>query len=508
MTTSYSTRRWRTVGLAIVALVAAVGCRAGAGGRGRAADGQANGPAAAGGAPATAASPLRVDGSSVLSLGDDRSADAASRLLDEVQTALAEGRRAHATAAVRARPDAALAALTRASPPGTPVLRFVAGVHDAQCLRGAPADGFLAVFDAPPGRGDVAALRADALARLEAGDARGAVERAARVGTALGTTALVWRIDALRLQGIALALDGRPADAAVAFAAGADLARPTRPYEAAHLGLLTAEVRRRAGDAAGAAAAWSMSVADAANLVRTDASLPDPGYWERAVSTRPPTAAWPAPVGASLRVVARRAFGAAADAAVLTSSEEALVWAWVARARLARGDGRAALLAASHAEATASDPGWHDRVRVVQAMALARMGELSSAQAILAGVVERANPLASPSAIAAWGTLELEQGRLARGRALLERALAAWPDGGDDGADAEANLALVLLAEGRTEPGLARLRAAQERFRASGRTLDWLQSLENELEYAERARDTARATEVKGRITAVHAGAV
>lgn len=492
--------------LVLLALVVAAlpACRGGAAGRGRGAAVADRDPGIA--AASAATSPLRVDGTSVLSLGEAPAAEAAARLVADVEAALAGGRRAHAVADVRLRPEAALAALVRAPADPSPALRLVATVHDAQCGRGGEPGWLAALAGEGAGRrGDAASLRREAMARLEAGDARGAAERAARAAAAPGPLPL--RVDAWRLAGVALALDARAAEAAAAFRQGADLARTSRPYEAATLGLLEADARRRAGDPTGAASAWAGAVAAGAALAAADPDLPDPSFLERAATTRPADAAWPAAAAASLGAAGRRAFGAVAASAVPTGSDPSLVWALAARGHLARDDARAALLAASRAETAATAPGWRDRVRVESARALARLGEPPRAFGILGAVADRGDPAGAPAALAVWGAFELEAGRVARARALLARGLEGLTDGGELAASTEANLGLALLAEGRAAEGLARLRAAEARLQREGRVLEWMQSLENELVHAESARDVARADELRGRLTAAHAGA-
>lgn len=451
--------------------------------------------AAEAGPPAGGEGPLKVEAIGVLGGATAEGALSPDDLSARVERLVRENRRGAAERLVRRHPDAAWAALSsgRVSPGRSAIAWF----HDRHASAQGPEGGWTAFFEDRSANPDRYRRYDESRERILRLLREGRSEEAAELGvpevpedTPAGP---VLRVEASRLAGAANLLAGRPGRAAEVLESGAAAARAAgRGYDLAHLLLLLAEARRRAGSAEAAGAAWREAVETAAALADRTEGLFDPGFWERAANLKPPGASWPRGVGPILSKRSERALGFPPGG----GEGEALLWVCVGTERLARGEAREAFVAFARSGLQ------RDPIKLAQAKALAALGEIASARALLAPVAARGEgPFVRP-AEALMGALELKLGASERAIRLLRRALEGpeeWPGR----ADAEANLGLALLSAGQEKEGLRRLREAQARYEAVRDTEGLIQALRNELRWAEGAGRPREAERVRARLAAV-----
>ena len=317
------------------------------------------------------------------------------------------------------------------------------------------------------------------------------------VDAARGVGDRLLALDALRLTGIALILDGRPTEAIRPYQEALEQAGKDHPYQAANMLLLVSDAHRRAGDPTSADRSWQDAARLAADLAMARPPVADPILWERTAYLRPVNCPWPSEVRQALSQI-NVAFGIASDARDATSTvagnrdaDESPLWTAVGHWRLARDESQAALVALKRAESMSSDPYVANRLQLSEAKALNRLGQGSAATAILIHLASNSNPLISHPAMAVLGTAKLQQGNAQQGFNLLRRAVEengniAWPER----PEAEADLGLAYLMIGDEAAGLRWLHQAQQNFETAGQHEALRQCLENEAAFLEQAKKT------------------
>src|SRR5262249_55556847 len=155
-----------------------------------------------------------------------------------------------------------------------------------------------------------------------------------------------------------------------------------------------------------------------------------------------PSASWSSKVTAFVMVLGARRLGVRISA---EAELEPALWGLIGLARLARGETRGALMGFTRgAGAGSSDEALREAMRVNQARALARQGELASAKSMIGPSAARPGAAGVP-ALAFLGALELRGGDAPRAAVMLKKALdepgvGDWPGR----AEAEANYGLAL----------------------------------------------------------------
>ena len=458
---------------------------------------------------------LRVDvGGKALALGETAPPSLTTQQLRaEVGRMLAQQRAASAGQWVKRYPEVAAAALREAASVRVDpsITRFMAERHDEQACVGAGSGwsaAARALVERPSEFVEYGRRRAELwkLATQGKADEAAAIDVAAAL-PARAPAALV--LEAWNVRGMAWLLRGDAAQAAEAWRRSVEAAGDALPYERGQALLLLSNALRRSGKREESIAAWREGVGAVAALVSPPRGLGDAIFWERAAFLRPSDTPWPEPVAAALRGVVERAGteGALAGDPTPAPAVDAWVWAAVGHWRLAQQRPQAALASLKRAEALVEDEGLRQHLRLHQARSLAQMGQDGAATALLTSIAQSQRPEAR-AAMATLGTLHLERGQTVRGVGLLRRALdlpgdAPWPGR----AEAQADLALGLLALGEDEEGLRLLRLAQKAFESDDPPA-LLKALRNEAAYheqtgrseeGERARSRLAALELAGR---------
>ncbi len=467
-------------------------------------------PATPEAAPAPQGTQVRVGGDGY-SLGDvAQSTLTPQQFADRTEELLRAQRSGAATRWVQRYPDMALTVLTDATSArvSLQVLNLIAQAHDQQSNRGPSAAGWSALVadreKNAQGYAEYDQRRSKFMTLLQNGQARDALALDP-VAAVPAASAPVLRIDAWRLQGIALVLDDRPREAVEAFLAARQLAAAGHPYPSANLALLLSDALRRAGDGDGADRAWREAAALAGDLAVAPVPLADPILWERAAYLRPATAARPDQVRRQLADQCGRngqvfAENGAAPVSAATGGEAAL-WANVGQWRLQRDEPQAALVALKRSESLTPDPSIRSRMQLLQAKALVRLGQTPAATAILVQAAGETDPRLARPALAVLGAARLREGGTQQGFQLLRRSVeeapaVQWPER----AEAEADLGLAHLLLGDETAGLRWLHQAQETFEATGQYDALFQSLENELAYLERTQNKERVQLARQRL--------
>ena len=307
------------------------------------------------------------------------------------------------------------------------------------------------------------------------------------------------RAETLRLHGIALMLDDKPADAAETFAqaralVGEDLC------VAAEMDALACDALKRADKPDASKAAWA-SAADEA------AGLDDPILWERLLELKRPLTAWPASVRARLSRLAAPDPADASPADVTGNGfDDGAVWRQVGQWRLVRGEASAALLAFARAESLCSSDSAKGEARIGQARALVVMGQSAPAMAILSALAQSPGQDVACHALAVLGVVNCEQGRSVEGLAMLERAVNNKHDARWHGyCRAQADLGLAYLSAGKAEPGIAMLHKARGAFDKMHMQADLCQCLLNEAAYLRHAGQGDKAQDLADRARAIEA---
>lgn len=437
---------------------------------------------------------------------------APTQLLSSVADQLAERRSASARREIHGYPDVAWQ-LLRGPVPAThaTALRAIAAAHDAQCIRPSAATWQDLLEDRqqrPVAYQRYAQRRAAFLETLRQGFPDQAVQTQPLAPAADGLPALI-SIDAWQLTGTALLLDGRPAEAAGALEQGIRIAANQYPYYEAHLRLQWSEALRGAGRIDQADAAWRDAVAVAQAGLRANPPLLDPNYWQQAAYHRPVDQPWPESL---IQTLAQRAarYGVMTDTGQSSpspsstsnqASVERHLWACMGQWWLERGEPQAALVAWRRAAGFAVDPLDQQRLELAQAKALLALEQPAAATTLLVAISDSTDRQIQADALATLGSLRLASGSTKQGYHLLSRALTEtdavdWPGR----ARAEADFGLAHLLVGDQSTGLQWLHRAQSRFESDGAHDDLLQSLENELAYAQQTNSKAQVRTLEQRI--------
>ncbi|TVS18571.1 MAG: hypothetical protein EA424_10625 [Planctomycetaceae bacterium] len=446
-----------------------------------------------------------------LVLGESEGAGlSATQLLSFVAAQLAEQRSATARREIHGYPEVAWQ-LLRGPVPATnaTALRAIAAAHDAQCIHPSAA-GWQALLEdrqqRPLPYQRYAQRRVAFLETLRQGFPGQALETHPLPPATDGLPA-VMAIDAWQLTGTALLLDGRPAQAADALEQGVRVAANKYPYYQAHLRLQWSEALRGAGRIDQADTAWRDAVSVAQTGLRADPPLLDPNYWQQVAYHRPVDQPWPESLVQTLAQRAAR-YGVMADTERSSSgaasgdvSVERYLWACMGQWWLERGEPQAALVAWRRAAGFTVDPLDQQRLELAQAKALMALEQPAAATTLLVAISDSTDRPIQADALATLGSLRLASGSTKQGYHLLSRALTEtdstdWPGR----ARAEADFGLAHLLVGDQSAGLDWLRRAQSRFESDGAHDDLIQSLENELAYAQQTNSKDRVRTLEQRI--------
>jgi tetratricopeptide (TPR) repeat protein len=442
------------------------------------------------------------------------------QFVDKIEELLKARQATTAARCVQRYPDVALAVLRE---PGTvqataETLQAVARAHDSQCTHAPAEAGWTALIldrlRQPNRYVDYDRKRKEFMTLVQSGHA----EKALEIGITAppqGVPGSMLSIDAYQLTGIGKVLANRPKEAAEAFNKATRLARADHPYQAANLLLLQSDALRRAGDSAGAEASWHEATEVAAELTIGPKAVADPILWERAAYLRPANSIWsPAVQGQLAQVNVPLGIAAAPRNPIIpvssggSVSDEASLWSAIGHWRLTRGEPQAALVAFKRSEAMTSDNYVAGRLRLAQAKAMLRMGQSSAASAILISLAQDNDPRLSHPAMAALGTLKLEQGGTQQGFNLLRKAVEEenfpWPER----SEAEADLGLAYLLMGEQQPGLNWLHNAQQNFDAAGEPEQLIQCFENEAAYLEKFGQKAPAQAIRQHLASLQSDAL
>jgi tetratricopeptide (TPR) repeat protein len=441
-----------------------------------------------------------LTGGACLALGEvEQPAVGREQFVHHVSELLAAGRSESAARFVRRYPDVALDALRQATSEEarTPALALVARLQDEQCGASGWAPLFQDRAEHPERYSAYETNRQHFVEQLKNGKPRD--------GLALSITknvpATFLEVDAFQLQGEALLLSDKPADAATAFTTALNRAQAVNPYWAGQVGLLLGEAQRRAGKTADGTGSWQQAVVLASQLLTAPVPTCDPVFWERASYLRPASASWPGPVIQQFAVALGSAPAQTNPGA--NSLDESWLWAGIGRWRLARHEPQAALAACKRAESLTLDQHFQAQMQLSQAQALAQLEQPVPAMALLVPLAGRAGDPAAAPALALLGGLKLKAGNTEQALALLKKAVegtsASWPGRGE----AEADLGLAYLMTGSAAEGLRWLHAGQVWFEAAHESDLLRQSLENELRYWEHVNKPDETARLRERLKAL-----
>ncbi len=466
---------------------------------------------------------VRLGGDGLVLGEAEEPAMSAQQFVEEVERLLDGDKSASAARLVERYPDVAWERLrnTTAYEARSKTLQFIAEAHDRQCTRGGPTTGWVALLadraDNPGRYAGYDTRRRQFLDQLHAGQVKEALTQDID-SVPKGIPGKLLAIDGLHLNGLALLVDERPAEAAASLDKAAKLAWNEHPYQAVRLMLLLSEARRRAGDNQGASACWRSAAERASEMALDDPPVADPILWERISYLRPVDVDWPSSAQRGLGQVAAslgipqsdqgRVLPASTAAAALAgrAHREMLVWACIGHWRLCRGKAQSSLGALKRAEAATNDPRVVCRLRLAQAKALLAIGQPGAARGMLVPMAgDPESPGAGPATVL-LGTIMLQEGSTVQGFNLLRRAVEEdkatdWP--GRPGAEADLGLAYLLL--GDEDSGLRWLHAAQKKLEAQGDEGQLAMSLENELQYCEQTKKKREAKEIRERLETLEA---
>jgi tetratricopeptide (TPR) repeat protein len=410
----------------------------------------------------------------------------------KVAELLASSRNASAQHLVSLYPDLCQEALRRATnaEASAASMQLIAKVHDAQVgLAETPLSWAALIQERNTNPGRFAAYDAARKRAIES-------KTVATAELAKLAPHPLLQIDAHRLTGEALLQTEHHGKAAVEFTEALKLTLANYAYQTVQLELMLGEAKRRDSQIEQAVGTWQQAIMLAGQLAVSGAPIADPILWESASALRPVNTAWPDPVMASVVPVGtvRRTPGA----------DEAYLWKRVGHWRLDRGEPQAALLAFKRAESMCAEPSLQDELQILQALALAQLGQSAAAAEILSPLVDKPRPVISASALATLGALKLQVGAGPQALALLKKAFevaqsANWPSR----AVAEADLGLACLMAGEVTTGIDSLHAAQQKFAASGDVLLLRNCIENEAAYWKRVGNAAESDHLRSRLDAV-----
>jgi tetratricopeptide (TPR) repeat protein len=266
------------------------------------------------------------------------------------------------------------------------------------------------------------------------------------------------------------------------------------PYHAIQAGLLLSESQRRLGRPEDASQTWQRTVVITARLAPRWSA---PGFWEQLSAQRILTTTWPADVATAFApLLPARLRSLTANPAF---APEALVWFAIGNARLQRSEGPAALTAFKHADSHGQFADWDDFLCLYQAKALLAMEQAAAGVGMLTALVGRTDSPWHLPALAVLGSSKLQANQPQQAIAFLKQAVETSRDDFLFRPEAEADLGLAYLSLGDATNGLARLRAAQERFHAEGRVEMLLTCQENEAAYQDQAGHSELAREIRMR---------
>lgn len=441
--------------------------------------------------PLTQSAPRRVE---MLNLTSRTQAASPTSLTVEQLSARASdlaaaGKTGHLTRLVARYPDVALE-LLRTTPPqdGARADRqAVAAAYDHLFVTGVASwRAALASMAATPGETQAAADTRQVVRSLIE---QGRFAQACEAGQGGRLAAPFLAADALRLRGIALMLDNKPAEAAAAWQDAQPLAAGDACAEA-ELDLLTCEALRRGGRVAPSALAFARAAARACGVR-------DPVFWQRLLELKPADAAWPSAV--------QERFAPASAAAGAAAFDEGEIWRQLGQWRLEQGEEAASLLAFAQAQSLSTSDLVRGQSRIGQARALAAMGQFPPAVAILSSLADAPQPAVAGQALAVLGVVSLQQGRGAEGMAMLQRAVENANVRWDEFSTAQADLALAYLSAGSEAKGLPLMHEAQSQFQRDGRIADLCQCLDNEAAYLKQSGHGDQAAAIVQKIVQLEA---
>ncbi|MFO0903837.1 MAG: hypothetical protein U0939_12605 [Pirellulales bacterium] len=452
---------------------------------------------------------VQVDGDNLTFHAPQVAASKSRNYLPRIRQLLKDGDRAGARELVYRHPELALESL-RAQLSAEPAsaadsaVRFIAEEYD-RWLDLPTQHGWSRVtsmVERDAAIRNYATARARVLETLSTGSVR--ESQALDLLRIAGATNLeVLKIDAARTAAIASLVALRSEQAARMLGEACNGAARIDGYQRSQLKLLQSDALRRAGKIAEADAAWSEAVVAAAQLTRHQPPLFDPAFWDAASYLRPVAVEWPASAVseiASLSPIPTDALrGDAAE-------RECVVWSTIGQRLLDRGDHEATLVALKRSEAASADAAVQGWCRVCEANALARVGQTSTATALLAGQLQSSDRRLAAAVAASFGSIKCQAGDVEAGQRLLKKGLESqtlrhWPGL----ADAEADLGLACLVQGEETDGLRWLRSARSRYEARGETTRVKQTLVNEREYWRYRKEESRVAELEGRLQAIDA---
>ncbi len=445
----------------------------------------------------TATSPKTVKtGGACFDLGEGhQAAYSVDEFVGKVAELLASGRNASARHLVSLYPDLCQDALRRMTnaEASAASMQLIAKVHDVQVgLVDTPLSWAALIQERTTNPGKFASYD---VARKRAIESKSL----ATANLAKSAPHVLLQLDAHRLTGEALLQAEQPTKAAVEFTSAIKLTLNYYAYQTIQLELMLGEAKRRDGQIEQAVGTWQQAIMLAGQLAASGAPVADPIMWESVSALRPVNTAWPDPVVASVVPVGavRRTPGA----------DEAYLWKRVGHWRLDRGEPQAALLAFKRAESMCAEPSLQEDLQLLQASALAQLGQSAAAAAILTPLVDKQRPIVSASALATLGSMKLQVGAGPQATALLKKAFEVAQSGNWPGrAEAEADYGLACLLSGDTTLGIENLHAAQQKFETAGNILSLRKCLENEATYWKRTNNVAELDRVSARLVAMECG--
>lgn len=310
------------------------------------------------------------------------------------------------------------------------------------------------------------------------------------------------QVDVARLLGLRELLADRSANALQHYQRGIEVADAYQIYDkSADLWLLASEANRRNNDFAGAEQAWREAVTRGARVASNVQPPIDPTFWERADHLRPPQANWPIEV-ANVLATRTAKIGFLPDKNQ-PQAVDSVLWAAIGLAQFERGQPELALMNYKKAERmTGKDDALV--LRIAQARALAALGQVPAATAILSGPASSQNPQISAPAVATLGTIKVQAGAYQQGATLLGKALfTVGAENWATRADAQADMAIALLIIGQTEQGTKLLHEAQSKFEQKMDYASLLRSLENEAKLMEHEKHGEEARKIRERMVAI-----
>ncbi len=395
-----------------------------------------------------------------------------------------------------------------ATTPDDPTVTFIARTLDR--LEFAGPQAYSSLLEQSRSRSDQAKAfaesRSTCIGSLHRGgtavrDAAQTVKRAESFGHPLP------RVDAARLESLALLAAGKSDAAQKSLLRGLELAEQHRMTATfAELALLASDAALTIDDAERATAFWKAAVVAELSSMATGSEQPhqllpelDSVFWLQAERLKPSDVEWPDEVSLTVSPWVRRLDlpNPAQEAA------STILLAAIAQAQLASGQPELALVAFKRAEAEASQQSrpW---LRIAQARCLAAQKQFAVATTLLSGPASSEDTRVRVAALTSLGSLRMHSGAYEQGAEILNRTLQENPDVEWSGRlDAEADLAAAQLILGDLDDALQSLHAVQQSFHLAGRWQALLQSLSNESRILTQEGRTDAAQQIAARIAAL-----